>query len=73
MLGAFLPLQKKVGFHHRGNRRKGGERFEPRRDVSHPIGLRVLISFACALGESALPETHQARFASLGGLCALAV
>ena len=49
-------LGAKVGFHRRGNRRKGGERFGPRRAVPSPLGLHVLISFACVPGGAALPD-----------------
>jgi hypothetical protein len=47
---------QKVGFHRRGNRRKGSERSRPRRAVPSPLGLNVLISFARGPGGAALPR-----------------
>ena len=47
--------RRKVGFHRRGNRRKGGGRSRPRRAVPSLLGLRVLTSFACGPGGAALP------------------
>jgi hypothetical protein len=50
---------KMVGFHHRGNRAKGGRTILPKRSRSVPLGLSVLISFACGPGGAALPGRLQ--------------